>query len=74
MVPITILCDTCAKYSIVRCGVLLFSDHSYCGSGMLVRGIGLTILRMPVHSVHLDCSLVSALVRVGVCDQLPVNL
>lgn len=72
-VQITILRDTCAKYSIVRHGVLPFSDRSYCGSDWLVWGIGLSVLRIPVHNVRLDCALVSGPVRVGVRDQLPVS-
>lgn len=72
-VPITILRDTCSKYSIARRGVLPSSDQSYCGSDLLVWGIGLSVIHMPVHSVNLSCSLVSGPVRVGACDQLPVS-
>lgn len=71
-VRITILHDTGAKYSIVRNGVLPFSNRSYCGSDWLAWGIGLSILRIPVHTVHLECQLVSGPVRVGVRDQMPV--
>lgn len=72
-VRITILHDTCAKYFIARNGVLPFSDHSCCGSDLFVWGIGLSVLRVPVHTIHLDSALVSCPVRVGVRDQLPVS-
>lgn len=71
-VPVVILRDTCAKYSIARRGVLPFSNVSYCGSDFLVWGIGLSVLRVPVHSVNLTCPLVTGSVRIGVRDQLPV--
>ncbi len=72
-VPITILRDTGAKYSVACRGVLPFSDDSYCGPDLLVWGIGLNVLRVPLHSVHVSCSLASGPVRVGVRDQLPVS-
>lgn len=72
-VPVVILRDTCAKYSIARRGILPFSDQSYCGSDLLVWGIGLSVLRVPVHSVKLSCPLVTGRVRIGVRDQLPVT-
>lgn len=39
-VPITILRDTGATHSVARRGMLPFSDHSYCGSDLLLSGIG----------------------------------
>lgn len=53
-------------------GFCRFLTQSYCASDLLVWGIGLSILHVPVHAIHLY-ALVSGPVCVGVHDQLPVS-
>ncbi len=50
--------------SIMVSDILPFSDGSYCGSNVLVRGIEMQVVPVPLHRVHLDCTLVSGFVRV----------
>ncbi len=66
---ISILRDTGAMVS----DILYFSDGSYCGSDLLVLGIEMQVVPVPLHRVHLDCTLVSGFVRVGVRSSLPVK-
>lgn len=68
-VPVTILRDPSAKHSVARCGVVPFSDQSYCGSDLLVWGVRMNMFGMPLHSFTLFPPF---RVRVGVQDQLPV--
>ncbi|KAL1254352.1 hypothetical protein QQF64_016581 [Cirrhinus molitorella] len=70
---VRILRDTGANQSIMLADVLPFSDESYCGSNVLVRGIEMQVVPIPMHHVHLNCTLVSGLVRVGVRKSLPVK-
>ncbi len=55
---ISILRDTGAMVSIMVSDILSFSDGSYCGSNVLVRGIKMQVVPVPLHRVHLDCTLV----------------
>ncbi len=70
---ISILQDTGAMVSIMVSDILPFSDGSYCGSNVFVRGIEMQIVPVPLHRVHLDCTLVSRFVRGGVRCLLPVK-
>ncbi len=70
---ISILRDTGAMVSIMVSDILYFSDGSYCGSDVLVLGIEMQVVPVPLHRVHLDCTLVSGFVRVGVRSSLPVT-
>ncbi len=70
---ISILRDTGAMVSIMVSGILSFSDGSYFGSNVLVRGIEMQVVPVPLHRVHLDCTLVSGFVRVGVRSSLHVK-
>lgn len=72
-VPVTILRDTGASQSFILDAILPFSNETSCGSDVLVWGIKMSILKVPLHKVHLHSSLVSGLVRVGVRSQLPVK-
>jgi len=70
---ISILRDTGAMQSIMLSDALPFSDASYCGSNILIRGIEMQVVSVPLHQVHLQCTLVSGLVRVGIRSSLPVK-
>lgn len=70
---ICILRDTGAMQSILVSDILPFSDETYCGSNILVRGIEMQVVPVPLHRVHLDCPLVSGFVRVGIRNSLPVK-
>ncbi|KAL1266443.1 hypothetical protein QQF64_002118 [Cirrhinus molitorella] len=70
---ISILRDTGAMQSIILSNILPFSDESYCGSNILIRGIEMQVVPVPLHRVHLDCTLVTGFVRVGIRSSLPVN-
>ncbi len=70
---ICILRDTGAMQSIMLSDVLPFSDESYCGSNVLIRGIEMQVVSVPLHNVHLCCSLLSGVVRVGIRNSLPVK-
>lgn len=70
---ICILRDTGAMQSIMLSDVLPFSDESYCGSNILIHGIEMQVVSVPLHNVHLQCTLVSGVVRVGIRTSLPVK-
>ncbi len=70
---ICILRDTGAMQSIMLSDVLPFSDESYCGSNVLIRGIERQVVSVPLHNVQLCCSLLSGVVRVGIRNSLPVK-
>uniref|UniRef100_A0A672PHY8 CCHC-type domain-containing protein n=1 Tax=Sinocyclocheilus grahami TaxID=75366 RepID=A0A672PHY8_SINGR len=70
---ISILRDTGAMQSIMVSDILPFSDESYCGSNILVRGIEMQVVPVPLHRVHLDSTLVSGFVRVGIRRSLPMK-
>lgn len=68
-----ILRDTGAMQSLMVCDVLPFSEESYCGSNILVCGIEMQVVPVPLHRVHLNSSLVSGFVKVGIRNSLPVK-
>lgn len=71
-VPVTIPRDTAAKQSLIRGGVLPFSDQSYCGSDVLAWGIKMSVVRAPLHFVQLTSRIVSGKFQIAVRSQLPV--
>lgn len=70
---VRILRDTGTSQSIMLADVLPFSGESSCGSNILVRGIEMQVVPVPMHHVHLNCTLVSGLVKVGIRKSLPVK-
>ncbi|XP_054860848.1 uncharacterized protein LOC129347475 [Amphiprion ocellaris] len=69
-VPIKILRDTAAYHSMMLSDVLPLSNETSCGSDVLVWGIGMTVLRAPLHVVYLKSPLVTGPVKVAVCSRL----
>lgn len=72
-VPIKILWDTGAYDSYIVDSVLPFSIETDAGDRVLSRGIGLTVIPVPLHRLVLDCDLVKGDVVVGVRPALPVE-
>jgi len=65
-VAVKILRDTGAKHSLVCETVLPFSSVSNTGNFILMRGMGMSIISVPVHKMELACGLVTGEVAVGV--------
>ena len=72
-VPVTILRDTGAYDSYMTESVLPLSAETDSGDPILSRGMGLTVLPVPLHKVVLDCELVQGEVAVGVRPALPIE-
>lgn len=53
--------------------MLPFSQLSYSGADVLIRGIELGCVNVPLHNVHLCSDLISGLVRLGVREQILVE-
>ncbi len=49
-----------------------FSEQTFCGSYVLVRGIGMQTVRVPLHQIHLQSELYTGMIKVGVWEHLPV--
>ncbi|XP_067265883.1 uncharacterized protein [Chanodichthys erythropterus] len=71
--PITILRDTGSVQSFILESALAFSEQSYCGSSVLIRGIELGCVKVPLHSVYLQSDLFTGVVKLGVRSQLPIE-
>ncbi len=71
--PITILRDTGSVQSFILESALEFSEQSYCGSSVLIRGIELGCVKVPLHSVYLQSDLFTGVAKLGVRSQLPVE-
>jgi hypothetical protein len=70
--PIKVLRDTGASQSLLLADTLSFSDDSYSGANVLVKGVTSSEYKsVPLHNVHLLSQLVSGPVRVGVEKSLP---
>lgn len=72
-VPVKMLRDTGSAQSFVLTSVLPFSDDSYCGTDVLVQGIEMGHLKVPLHTVNIQSSLISGNVKVAICSQLPMS-
>ncbi|XP_073715771.1 uncharacterized protein [Misgurnus anguillicaudatus] len=73
MKSISILRDTGSAQSFILEGALPFSDVTYTGTDVLVRGIELNCVKVPLHSVFLTSDLVTGPVKVGLRSRLPVE-
>lgn len=71
--PVHILWDTGSAQSFILADVLPFSSQSSCDSNVSVQGIELVVLRVPLHTVYLRSDIVTGLVKVAVCTQLPLK-
>ncbi len=69
--PVVILRDTGSAQSFVLKELLPFSQSSYTGTDVLIRGIEMGCDSVPLHKVHLKSDLVNGLVHLGVREQLP---
>ncbi len=71
--PVTILRDTGAAQSFISVGVLPFSDTTFTGNEVLVRGIEMCCVNVPLHTAYLKSDIVSGVVNLAVHEQLPVE-
>ena len=72
-VPVKILRDTWAFDSFIVSLHCLFSQGSDTWDYILMRGMGLTVLPVPLHKLELDCGLVQGEVAMGVRPALPIR-
>lgn len=70
---VTVLRDTGAAQSFISAKVLPFSESSFTGNDVLVRGIEMRCVNVPLHAVYLKTDMVSGLVNLAVREQLPVE-
>lgn len=68
---INILRDTGSVQSIILVNVLSLSDATFCQLHVLAQGIGMGLIKIPLY--HIFLNLDTGLVRVGVCDDLPIT-
>ncbi len=59
--PVCILRDTGSAQSFILESTLPFSTRSSCGANVLVKGIDLTVVKVPLHNVFLQSSTVQCL-------------
>ena len=72
-VPIHILRDTEATQSLLVEGILPFSKETVTRIQVLIQGVELGIVRVPLHSIHLQSDLISGDVVVGLRPTLPME-
>ena len=69
---IKIVRDTGCGRSVILEGTLPFNEDSSAGVA-LIQGIGMEIINVPLHQIHLKTDLVSGPVKIGVRPELPVK-
>ena len=72
-VAVKILHDTGATQSLIASDVLPLSDQTSVDASVLIQGVGLEVIRVPLHQIHLQTELISGSVVVGVRPSLPVK-
>ncbi len=72
-VPVKILRDTGSSETFVLESILSFSNDSYTGNDVLIRGIGLNVISVPLHKIVLHSDLIQGEVEVAVRSCLPVE-
>lgn len=72
-VPIKILHDTGVAPSFLSAKLLNLGEPSFCGSYIVVCGIGLASVCVPLHKIHLCSLLVCERLQIAVCSELPVE-
>jgi len=70
--PVHVLRDTGASQSLLLEGLLPLSESTSAGSNALLQGVGLEVISVPLHIIHLTSQLVCSPVMVGVRPSLPV--
>ena len=71
---IKILRDTGASQSLILTNTLPFSEKSYSGKNVLIRGIDAQkYTSVPLHNINLQSKLVSGDVQIGIIDTLPFD-
>ena len=69
---IKILRDIGASQSLIFLNALPFSDSSYTGNNVLIKGVNYKDFEsIPLHSVHISSKFVSGPVAIGVRESLP---
>lgn len=71
--PVKVLRDTAGSQSIILKGVLPLSSSTFCGSSVLVQGVGMEFVPAPLHNIYVHSSLVSGLFEVAVLPVLPIK-
>ena len=72
-VAVRILCDTGATQSLMASNVLPLSAQASIDVIVLIQGVGLEVIRVPLHQIHLQSELISGSVVVGVRPSLSVK-
>ena len=72
-VPVIMLRDTAAFDSFIVGSALPFSEESDTGSFVPIRGMGMSVFRVPLHKLVLQSDLFSGVVNMGVRPALPVE-
>ena len=72
-IPIKILRDTGASQSIILANVLLFSEKTYSGCGVLLQGVECGFMNVHLHNIFLYSELVTGPVAVGIRSSLPFH-
>ena len=72
-VAVKVLRDTGATQSLIASDVLPLSAQTSVDTSVLIQGVGLEVIRVPLHQIHLQSELISGLVVVGVRPSLPVK-
>ena len=68
-----ILCDTGSTQSLMASHVLPSSEQMSVDASVLLQGVGLGVLRVSLHQIHLQSDLISDPIVVGVRPSLPVK-
>ncbi len=71
-VKVTMLRDTGAMQTIVTKDAFPFSDQTFCGSYVLVCGIGMKTVRVSLASDSFAVKLYTGMIKVGVRESVPV--
>jgi len=53
-VAVKILCDTGATQSLIASNVLPLSVQTSIDASVLIQGVGLEVIRVPLHQIHLQ--------------------
>ena len=72
-VAVRILRDTGATQSLMASNVLPLSAQTSIDVSVLIQGVGLEVISVPLHQIHLQSELISGSVVVGVRPRLPVK-
>ncbi|XP_041851996.1 uncharacterized protein LOC121646930 [Melanotaenia boesemani] len=70
---IKVLRDTGASQTLMLAKTLPFSEASYAGYSVILKGIGKGYEPCPIHYVHLKTELISGRFPIAICDELPID-